>query len=178
MPELIKRRLPANNEIFLALSVATLLVFSWSLRSLFYNAPAFFLAYTLGEFLAIAAYMLAVALFETLLVTLFAIFLAFILPGVVLRDGFAYKASFLFIALAIISIYLQFNMTNQPKISFLVMQLVLVLVLWIVPVLIVHFIASLRKFILDLFDRLTIFSYIYLPLGVVSLFVVIVRLLW
>jgi len=178
MPEFLKRRSPAKNEIFLALSVLTLLVFSWELRSLFFNAPAFFLSYTLGEFLAITAYMLAVALIETSLMILVVVILALLLPGIVLRDGFAYKAAFLFIAIAIISIFLQFNMTNQPRINFLVTQLILILVLWLVPVMLVHFIAPLRKFILDLFDRLTIFSYIYLPLGVFSLFVVIVRLLW
>ena len=178
MPEFIKRRLPGKNDIFLALSVATVLIFSWELRSLFYNAPAFFLSYSLGEFLSISAYMLATALIETILVMSVAVTLAFILPGVILRDGFAYKASFLLIALAIVSVYLQFNMTNQPKISFLMTQLILVLGLWLAPVLLVQFIAPLRKFVLDLFDRLTIFSYVYLPLGFLSLLVVIVRISW
>jgi len=36
----------------------------------------------------------------------------------------------------------------------------------------------LRKIVLDVLDRLTIFSYLYLPLGIISLLVVIVRLLW
>ena len=178
MPDFFKRRIPAKNDFFLALSVATLLVFSWELRSLFYNAPALFLSYTLGEFLSIAGYMLAGALIETILIVLSVVILAILLPGVILRDGFAYKASFLFIALAIVSAYLQFNMTNQPKINFLLMQLIVIFVLWLVPVLLIHFIAPLRKFMLDLFDRLIIFSYIYLPLGFVSLLVVIVRLLW
>jgi hypothetical protein len=178
MPEFLKRRIPAKNDFFLALSVATLLIFSWELRSLFYNAPAFFLSYTLWEFLSIAAYMLASALIETTLVVLSAAVLAIILPGVILRDGFAYKASFLFVAPAIVSAYLQFNMTNQPKINFLLMQLFIIFTLWLIPVLLIHFIAPLRKFMLDLFDRLTIFSYIYLPLGFVSLLVVIARLLW
>lgn len=178
MPEFLKRRIPAKNELFLTLSVATLLVFSWELRSLFYNAPAFFLSYTLDEFLSIAAYMLATALIETLLAVLLVTILAIILPGMVLRDGFAYKASFLLIALAIVSAVLQFTMTNQPKLNLLLAQPIIIFVLWLVPVLLIHFITPLRKFILDLFDRLTIFSYIYLPLGFLSLLVVIVRLLW
>lgn len=178
MPEFLKRRLPARNEFFPTLSVATLLVFSWELRSLFYNAPAFFLSYSLGEFLSIAAYMLATALIETLLVTSFVVLLAFVLPGAILRNGFAYKASFLLVAIAIVFIYLQFNMTNQPKMGFLLTQLVLILVLWLIPVLLVQFIQPVRNFILDLFDRLTIFSYVYLPLGILSLLVVIVRVIW
>lgn len=178
MPEFLKRRLPAKSEIFLALSVVTLLVFSWELRSLFYNAPAFLLSYTLARILSIAAYMLAVALLETLTVTLFAVALAMILPGAILRNGFSYKASFLFIALAVVSIQLQFTMNNQPKISYLVGKLVFALFLWLIPVLLVQFFPRIRALVLDLFDRLTIFSYIYLPLGILSLFVMIVRLIW
>ena len=178
MPEFIKRRLPARNDIFLALSVATLLIFTWELRSLFFNAPAFLLSYTAGQILSITAYMLGVALLETLAVMLTVIVLAVILPCVVLRDRFSCKASFLFIALAVVSIQLQFTMSNQPRISYLAGKLFLAFILWLAPVLLVQFIPRFRTFILDLFDRLTIFSYIYLPLGVLSLLVMVVRLIW
>ena len=177
MLEILKRRLPTRADTFLALSVATLLIFSWELRSLFYNAPAFFLSFTLGEFLSITAYMLAVGFLETLASTLFAVVLAVLLPGIVLRDGFADKASFLFIAAAAVSINLQFNMSNQPDVAFLVGQLVFLLLLWLGSVILVHFVAPLRKITLDIFDRLTVFTYIYLPLGALSLLVVMFRLL-
>lgn len=176
--DFIKRRLPANNDIFLVLSTAAFLVFSWELRALFFNFSAFILSYTLGEILAIAAYMLMAALFETLLVTLMLVILAAILPGVILRNGFAYKAAFFLIAFAAVFIHLQFVMTNQPKVNFLLLELGRGLALWLVPVLLTAYVGAVRKIVLDLLDRLTIFSYLYLPLGVISLIVVIVRLLW
>ena len=178
MSAFLKRRLPATNEIFLALSMAAFLIFSWSLRTLFYDVPAFLLSYTLVEVLSIAAYMLAFALLETLAITIAAVFLAAILPGVILRDGFSYKASFLFIALGAISVHLQMVMTNQPKINFLLLELGRGLAVWLVLVLLTRFAAAIRKIVLDVLDRMTIFSYIYVPLGVLSLIVVIVRLLW
>ncbi len=174
----IEHRLPARNEMFLALSMAAFLVFTWTLRALFFNFPAFMLSYSMGEILVIAAYMLAFALLETLLVMLVMVFLAVLLPGVLLKDGFSYKASFFFIAFAVISIHLQYIMTNQPKISFLALELVRALILWLVPVLLVQFIKILRKIVMDILDRLTIFSYIYIPLGAISLLVVLIRLLW
>jgi len=178
IPDFFKRRLPARNETLLVLSLAAFLIFSWSLRTLFYQVPAFILSYNLWEILSIAAYMLAFALLETLLATLFTVILAVILPAVLFRDGFAYKASFALLAAAAISIHLQFVMTNQPKINFLLLELGRGFALWLVPVLLTRYVGFLRKIVLDVLDRLTIFSYLYLPLGIISLLVVIVRLLW
>jgi hypothetical protein len=178
IPDFFKRRLPARNETLLVLSLAAFLIFSWSLRMLFYQIPAFILSYNLWEILSIAAYMLAFALLETLLATLFMVVLAVILPGVLLRDGFAYKAAFALLALAVISIHLQSVMTNQPKINFLLLELGRGFALWLIPVLLTRYVSFIRKIVLDMLDRLTIFSYLYLPLGIISLLVVIVRLLW
>jgi hypothetical protein len=178
LADFFKRRLPARNDMILALSMAAFLVFTWSMRALFFNFPAFILSYTMGETLVIAAYMLAFALLETLVVVFVMVLLAVILPGALLREGFSYKASFCFIAFAAISIHLQYAMTNQPKVSYLALELGRALVLWLIPVLLVRFVSAVRKIVLDVLDRLTIFSYIYLPLGIISLFVVTIRLLW
>ena len=164
--------------MILALSMAAFLVFTWSMRALFFNFPAFILSYTIGEILVIAAYMLAFALLETLMVILVMVLLAVILPGALLREGFSYKASFCFITFAAISIHLQYVMTNQPNISYLALELGRALILWLIPVLLVRFVSVVRKVVMEVLDRLTIFSYIYLPLGIISLFVVIIRLLW
>jgi len=51
-------------------------------------------------------------------------------------------------------------------------------VLWIIPVLLTRYLGIVRKIVLDILDRLTIFSYVYLPLGVISLVVILIRLLW
>lgn len=176
--DILKNRLPARTEMLLALSTAAFLVFTWSMRALFFNFPAFLLSYTAGEILVIAAYMLAFALLETLLVTAVLIAVAAVLPGRLFKEGFSYKASFLLIVFGAISVHMQFVMTNQPKTDFLLLELVRALALWIVPVLLTHFLAPVRKIVLDVLDRLTIFSYIYLPLGALSLLVVTFRLLW
>lgn len=173
-----KRRLPAKNEMFLVLSTAAFLIFTWSVRTLFFNFPAFLLSYAVGEILVIAAYMLAFALLESLLVTLFLIVISMILPGGLFKDGFSYKASFFLIAFGVVSIHMQNVMTNQPKADFLLLELGRALALWLIPVLLVRYVGVVRKVVLDILDRLTIFSYIYLPLGIVSLLVVAFRLLW
>lgn len=158
--------------------MAAFLIFSWELRAFFYNVPAFVLSYSLGEILSIVAYMMAFALVETAAIMAVMLVLAALLPGVLLKNGFSYKAAFLFLALGLSSMGLQFGMTNQPKISYLVYVLVRALVGWLVAVLITQFMPFVRKIVLDILDRLTIFSYIYIPIGLLSLVVVAARLLW
>ncbi|RJP52713.1 MAG: hypothetical protein C4583_06110 [Anaerolineaceae bacterium] len=178
LSDFLKRGLPAKSEMFLVLSTAAFLIFTWSVRTLFFNFPAFLLSYTIGEILVIAAYMLAFALFETLLATLLLIIMSALLPGGIFKEGFSYKASFFLIAFGAVSIHMQNVMTNQPTTDFLLLELGRALTLWLVPVLLTRYVNVVRKIVLDILDRLIIFSYIYLPLGIVSLLVVAFRLLW
>ncbi len=176
--EFFKKRLPEKKEVTLALAGLAFLVFGWELRSLFYNFPSFALSYTVGEIFAIAAYMMSASLLETAIVMSFALFMAAILPRKLFAEGFSYKAFFLFVGLAAISIHLQYVMNNQPKIAFLARELVIGIAIWILLSLLTHFVPLVKKIVLDILDRLTIFSYIYIPLGMLSMLAVTFRLLW
>ena len=176
--DILKRRFPARSDILLVASMASFCLFSWELRNYFYQVPALMLSYRLWDLVSIAAYALAFALFETVLVMAVMLALAFLLPGFALRDGFGYKGSFLILALAAVSIHLQLVMNNQPKPQFLFAELARLLGMWLIPVLLIHFIPQVKKIVLEVLDRLTIFGYVYIPLGIASLLIVIVRNLW
>lgn len=177
-PDFLKRRLPAGNEIFLALSMAAFLIFTWSLRAFFFSLPSYLFSRTDGEILVIVAYMLAFALVETLFLTFSMTALAFIFPGRLFKEGFSYKASFFFLASTIVFIHLQYVLTNHPTASFLLREFGILLALWIIPVLLTTYVGFVRKIVLDILDRLTIFTYLYLLLGSLSLVVILIRLLW
>jgi hypothetical protein len=176
--DMLKRRIPARNEVVLVFSIAAFCLFSWELRNYFYQFPAFMLSYRLDNLLSIATYALSFALFETMLTMAVMLLLAFILPGFALRDGFGYKGSFFILACAVTSIRLQLLMSNQPKPQFLLMELARLLTMWLVPVLLIQFIPAVRKIVLDILDRMTIFNYVYIPLGGISLLIVVIRNLW
>lgn len=173
-----RQRLPVKEDVKLAFSMAALLVFSWSLRGFFFNVPAYLLSYTVWDILAIAAYMLSFALLETLLVTGGMVLLAALLPQKILKEGFSYKAAWFFLAFGLVSVHIQYTMSNQPKTAFLLRELFAGLALWLLPALLTQFIGAVRRVVLDLLDRLTIFSYLYVPLGMISLIVVVLRLMW
>ncbi len=176
--DFFKRRLPARDESLLVFSMAVFLVFSWSLRNLFFQFPALILSYNMWDILAIVSYMMGFALLESALVMMAITALAFLLPGKWFKNGFAYKGSFAILALAAMSIFLQAVMTNQPKISWLGLQLGRAFFVWLVAVLLTAYVPFIKKIILDLLDRLTIFLYLYVPLGIISVAVITLRLLW
>jgi hypothetical protein len=174
--DFLKRRLPARSETILVASMAVFLIFTWALRNIFFQYPSYILSYNVGDILAIIAYHMAFALIESALVVTVFVALAFLLPGKWFKEGFAYKASLGILALAAVSIYLQAVMTNQPKIPWLATQLGRGLLVWLAAVLVAHFVPFVKKIVLNILDRLTIFLYLYLPVGLLSLLVVIVRL--
>ncbi len=176
--DFFKRRLPARGDLTLAFSMAAFLVFSWSLRGLFFKFQAYLLSYSIWDLLVIVAYMLAFALVETLLAMTLMTALALILPAAFLKEGFSYKASFFFLAFGLVSVHLQLVMTNQPTTRFLLLELGWGLALWLALAMLTHYVGAVRKVVLDALDRLVIFSYIYIPLGMISLVVIVLRLLW
>lgn len=117
--------------------------------------------------------MMAFALLESLLITATLLLLSMLLPAAWLRDGFAYK-SFVFLIVATgASIYLQQVLRSSwPSSQILTLA-------WAAPLLgmaallaLAHLLPRFKHILLDIQDRLSIMLYVYIPLGILSLVVV------
>jgi len=124
----------------------------------------------------IFAYIMAFALLESLVVTAGLALTAAILPSKWLRDGFAYKG-FIFVIVGSIAAYvLQKNLRYEfPSTQMLMLNLVIPLALIALFIAVSHVWVPLQKVLLDVQDRISIMLYIYVPIGVVSFFVVVFR---
>ncbi|MGZ6316444.1 MAG: hypothetical protein ACXWNQ_04225 [Anaerolineales bacterium] len=181
----ITSRLPERNELREVFNVVLFLVFGWSIRGFLFKMPALTLYFGLKNNLAVLCYMLAFALVETLIVTSVLVLISMLLPARVLRRGFAYKG-FLTILVASVALilfqgYSQVNFLkdmladNYSSVPPLVMGVVgaaavLVVLLWIFqrwP--------RFQKYLLTLVEQFGVFTYIYVPLGLIGLMVVIIR---
>lgn len=122
--------------------------------------------------------MMATALLESLLVTAVLVLLSAILPTSWLREGFAYKSFIVLLVLTGASIYLQQVLRSTwPSIQILTIA-------WVAPVAaialimaLVHLSPRFKRILLDVQDRLSIMLYVYIPLGIVSLFAVMLNFL-
>ena len=82
----LRARLPSQNQVFLVFSVIVFVVFSWTLIREFFQVPSWLKYMVLGDILVITAYILAFALFESLLVLGFLLMLSGVFPVKIFRD--------------------------------------------------------------------------------------------
>ena len=174
----IKRSFPHQREINLVFSAVMFAVFAWAIHSFIYKFPAFILYYGVFELFSILAYLLTFALLESLLVTALIVGFSAILPGGWFRKGFAYKGFLTVLVATVATIIIKETMSNQPTVKYLTAAFGLALATWIGLLLLAHYWLPMQRFILDLVDRLSIFLYILLPLGSISVLVVLIRLVW
>lgn len=85
-------RLPERREMRYAYGGIVFLIYSWALRGFFYQLSSLILYHSLEDILSILAYMMALALLESLAVMALSLIVAAVLPGGWFREGFGYKA--------------------------------------------------------------------------------------
>ena len=118
--------------------------------------------------------MMASALLESLLITGALMLLGMLVPASWLREDFAYKSFMILVVLTGASIYLQRVLRGSwpsPQV---------VIISWAAPLIglalllvVGHFLPRFKRILLDIQDRLSIMLYIYVPLGILSLLVVV-----
>ena len=172
----LRNRFPSFTDIYAVFSVSVFLIYSWSLWGFFYRIPSLMLYLPLGEIMAVLAYMLAVALIESIVVTIGLVVLGFVLPGVLLREGFVYKGFLVLLVSAVAVILLQ----TVVRISLIQIGDFYRTAAWSFAVLLILFFgmqksARLKRGVMLIVDQLEIFTYLYVPLGVISFLVVIIR---
>ena len=181
----ILHRLPSQSEILQVSSVVLFAVFGWSIRGFLYKIPSFTLYFGLASNLAILCYMLAFALLESALVMAFLLLLSVVLPQRVFRQGFAYKAFIIVLVATAASIafeawyridFFKDMMAGLTYpippflIGFAASILVLAALFWAF-----HVWPRLQRYAITLMQQLSIFAYIYVPLGLLGLVVVLIR---
>ena len=173
---LIRNRMPSRGEIIAVFGVVVFACHSWTLLGFFNKLSSFLLYFNLGEILSIFAYMMSVALLESIAVTILLVLLSIILPSSWLRDGFAYKGFVIVVIATAASILFQKFLPDEfPSTLFLAVSTIVPLVLIVVLIGVSRSIPRLQSIFLDIQDRISIMLFIYVPIGILSLIVVLFR---
>lgn len=180
-----RARLPARREVLLVFGVVLFAVFGWSIRGFLYKLPSFSLYFGLGANLAVLCYMMAFALIESLIVTAALVILAALLPSGWLRRGFAYKGFLIVLVATVATILFEgyyragflkdilagYTYMFPPFIAGLIGSiLVLGLLLWLF-----RRYQRLQRYAVYTLEQISLFTYIYVPLGLIGIIVVLVR---
>lgn len=173
----MRRRLPALQEILPVYVVITTAVFSWSIVALIWKLPSWMLFLDAGEILSIFSYTFSVNLLESLLWLVVLLVAAILLPPAALRDQFAVRGAIvsLFVLISLALYINRYAEWGQKLLDYSSVWIVGTLLVSILMAFLSSRIATLGSGVLRLADRLTIFLFLYIPLAIISLIVVLIR---
>ena len=173
---LIRNRLPSRSEIISVFGVVVFACHSWTMLGFLNKLSSFLLYFSVGEILSIFAYMMSVALLESIAVMILLVLLSVLLPSNWLRDGFAYKGFVIVVIATAASILFQkFLPDDYPSALMLTVSTLVPLILIVVLIGVSQSFPRLRSLLLDIQDRISIMLFIYVPIGIFSLMVVVFR---
>jgi hypothetical protein len=173
-----KNRIPSNPEIASIFGTVVFLVHTWAVRGFLYKLPSFLYYFSLGDVLSVLAYMMAFALLESIVTTIGLVILSLILPVKWFRQGFVYKCFALLVLGGAASIWLQLFLKDSladANYGIIFMGGRITALAGIGLLFLFHNVKPLQKLAESIVDRLSVFSYIYVPVGALSLLVVIIR---
>lgn len=172
-------RLPPRTQIFPVYAVICFCTYSWTMLTLFWKFPSWLYDLTIDEMIGIGAYSFAVNLFDSLFALGLLLLLCWALPARFLKNDFIVRSSVMVICvLGSMMLHLYtYRFPDTLEVFASVMQMwwgVTLLILAVCLILAIK-VQWIRKVILDVADRLMIFTYIFLPLSLISIVIVIVR---
>jgi hypothetical protein len=183
--DMLRRKLPGRAEALSVFNVLIFVVFGWSIRGFLFEIPSFLLYLNLGDITAVVFYMMAFAFLECVLLTGGLVLVSLILPSSWLKTGFAYK-SFLIILVATTGFILfqgyykvgffqnllnnDYSPFRPVLIGMCIGFMVLAGLFWLF-----HNRPRLQKYLSTFIEQFSVFSFIYVPLGVIGILVVFVR---
>lgn len=178
---LLRSRLPGRSEALPVFSLAIFYIFSWTIFRMFYELPSWLYYLSLFNILVLVAYSMMFALLESVLLFSFTCLVSLILPENLFRARFVAQGSLL------VSLVCFAAVTAQRRLGWLLQMqawqtIVVPLAFILVSIALLVLSAWLFKrvpripaLIQGLSERMSVFAYLYLPLGLLSLVVVIFR---
>ena len=179
--EKISERLPSRQEATPVLSEIVFIVFSWTLYRMFWYVPSWLEYLSAWNVVLTAAYVLSFALFESVIVFGLICVLSFVLPQKIFRQQFIAQAGSIAAAISVGAFLLQrkmkviYRLTHPELLIYPVFILIAILTLILLLSYVFRRFESLTRFIRIIAERMTVFLYVYVPLGILGLLIVVFR---
>lgn len=177
----LRSKIPTRQEVLSVFSFIVFVVFSWTIFRLLFQIPSWLLSHTKSGILFLAAYVFAFALIESLLVLLFVLLVNLVFPRYLFRDWFIPQGCLLVLNSAAWALLVQHRRDILSTMDLL--PVIAWICLYLLSVTIVVFVASkimsrydqVKLVFVMITDRMVVFTYLYIPLSLVSLAIVLVR---
>jgi len=177
----ILTRLPTKQDSLAVFSFFVFFIYTWALYRMAWYLPSWLYSLNLGNILIILAYVLAYCLFESLAMMAFLLFLSIIIPTRFFGERFMAQGSSVAALVSIGAVFAQrkigliYNLDHMVLILFSVAIPLLFLLLIFSSYLIFNKFRILANWVNALAERMTVFAFVYVPLSIIGLVVVLVR---
>lgn len=177
----LRSRLPGWRETLPVFATIIFFVYSWALFRMFYQVPSWLYYLTISDILTIAAYVLSVALFESLVMLGLVVLVSALYPPPFFRQLFVAQGTAWISLLAVGAVLLQrkIGLIYQLQLTELIVYPLLLIGLFLALPLAFYLLfrrwSRLRQLVEGLADRMTIFALLYLPFSLISLLIVLIR---
>jgi|SRR5215208_6302628 len=172
----LRKKLPPFHETWRLYATIVFLVYGWTSLAFFWKVPSWLYFLDSGEIVSILAYALSSTVFESVIILLLFVLASLVLPASWLRNKFVIRGSIVFYSLTFwvvfltLSSLLQLPTTNDLLTFAMGFPLTAGL-----GMILVDKIPLVYRFMDYLSKQLTIFLYLWLPLSVVGILILIVR---
>lgn len=175
--ETIKKRFPTKTEFRLVFGVIAFLVFGWAIWRFLYELPSQLLNTRLLDIFFNFMVLMATALLESVFVGFSLALLSFFLPVRWFRDGFVYNAfATLSVMVGVIFWYRKVFVNDDffPPLNVVYTGVIIFFLVWMALLLILHYGKSLQRFVRSIEERIEVFLYLYIPLGIIGFITILV----
>lgn len=180
----IARQIPDRRQVFPVFSLIVFFVFTWALYRISYQVPSWLGYLSLWNVILLLVYVLAAALVESVIMLGFVLFTCLVFPTRFFKEIFIAQGSALVVLLSLAALLIQFNISLIYSIN--LWQLIVYNLLFLVALAaMVLLFASLlkrlyrlRTLLEALATRMMVFGYCYTTIGLISLMVVLVRIIF
>jgi len=177
----LTKRIPSKTHIIPVYATVVFIVYGFSIYRLFWYIPGWIKFMHAGEILTTIAYVFVFDLLESLLIMAFIIALAVLFPSRLIRDRFdaqGFTIAWLLAGWAILVLNNINRLYGWSLRQFAVYVILLILaVMFSISLLVVinYRFQKFRSYLASIAERLIVFLYLYLPLSLLSLVVVVFR---
>jgi hypothetical protein len=174
----LRKKIPPLHEVLALYATIVFLVYGWASVTFFWKVPSWLYFLSLGEIAAILSYTFASSLLECTIILLIFLFASLVLPSRLLSDRFVVRGSIIIYVLTFWVALFNLNAlielpTRRDVISFGVIALLTVGL----GLMIADRISFVQRLLIGLGHRLTVFLFLWLPLSLVGIFVILLRIL-
>ena len=178
----LQERLPTRSELLGVFAATVLIVYTWTIYVSFWKLPSWLFFLNVGEILSIYSYAFLLNFLECLMLLCASLVIGLVLPRRIWSEAFVARGLVLVVILLGSA---QLHLAQYPTLdlldAFIESQMrwwfhtfwIAALVAWIAGR-----VGWIKQGLEQMADRFSVFLYVYLPLTIMGLIVVIVRIIW